>query len=368
MIEFLVWYLVLLISYLLILFLYMHFSSKFAFYENLVGFLGLSFVLFHILLFLNLMFQDVSSHSLSLSLFSLSLGLPILSFLIIISISSLVYIILKFGFKIQTFTRYKEKMMARFAKRSKLRNDIYRKIAHVSIFIGLFILWSIGTIIVQDYSGSTEGMIPDENNMLYLYIRIFTQPDSFNEVLFSLGWFYYLLFFFFYSFIILMFSIEFTRKTRYFSSPFNFICAIYLCDDEEEGYGAYLYFTLGQMIASFMCPPMVFLAILGMSSIADLMTSQVGIRIGKHKIRFNSNKSWEGTIAGCITSFIMCIFFLGFIWATIFTTIFFSIDIITKKPVNISDNLLIPMGCALVYVLIRYFLAIDYTTLLLIWI
>ena len=368
MIEFFVWYLVLLGSYLLILFLYMHFSYKFTFYENLIGFLGLSFVLFHVLIFLNLMFQDVSLHSLSLPLFLLSLGLPILSFLIIICISSLVYIILKFGFKVQIFTKYKENMMARFAKRSKLRNDIYRKLAHVLIFIGLFILWSIGTIIVQDLSGSNEGMIPDENNMLYLYMRIFAQPNSFNEVLFSLGWFYYLLFFFFYSFTMLMLSIEFTRKTRYFSFPFNFVCSIYLCDDEKEGYGAYLYFTLGQMIASFICPPMVFLAILGISSIADLMTSQVGIRFGKNKLKFNSNKSWEGAIAGCITSFIICIFFVGLIWAAIFALIFFIVDIMTKKPVKISDNLLIPIGCAVVYVLVRYFLAIDYTTILLIWI
>ena len=314
------------------------------------------------------MFQDTSLHSVSLPLFVLSLGLPILSVLIIIFISSLIYIILKFGFKFQIFTKYKENMMSRFAKRSKLRNDIYRKLAHVLIFIGLFILWSIGTITVQDFSGSTEGMIPDENNMLYLYMRIFTQTDSFNEILFSFGWFYYLLFFFFYSFTLLMLSIEFTRKTRYFSFPFNFVCSIYLCDDEKEGYGAYLYFTLGQMIASFICPPMVFLAILGISSIADLMTSQVGIRIGKHKLRFNSNKSWEGTIVGCITSFIICIFFVGLNWAAIFTLIFFIVDIMTRKPVNISDNLLIPMGCALVYVLVRYIFAFDYTTILLIWI
>ena len=368
MIEFFIWYLLLFISYFFILFLYMHFSNKKVFYENLFGFAGLSLVFINVLILLNLMFQESTLHSLTLPLFLLSLGLPILSFLIITCISSLIYIILKFGIKSQIFTRYKESMFARFSKRSKLRNDIYRKLAHVLIFIGLFVLWYIGAFIVKDISGSTEGMIPYEDNMLYLYIRIFIEPNSFNDVLFSLGWFYYLLFFFFYSFTILMFSIEFTRKTKYLSSPFNFICAIYLCDDEEEGYGAYLYFTLGQMFASFICPPMVFLAILGISSIADLMTSQVGIRVGKHKVKFNSNKSWEGAIAGCITSFIICIFFLGLVWAMIFTFIFFIIDIITKKPINISDNLLIPMLCAIVYVIVSFFLAIDYTTIFLIWI
>ena len=117
----------------------MHFSNKKVFYENLVGFTGLSVVFFNVLILLNLMFQDSSLHGLTLPLFLLSLGIPILSFLILICISSLVYIIIKFVNKSQIFTKYKENMIARFSKRSKLRNDIYRKLAHVLIFIGLFV-------------------------------------------------------------------------------------------------------------------------------------------------------------------------------------------------------------------------------------
>jgi dolichol kinase len=189
-----------------------------------------------------------------------------------------------------------------------------------------------------------------------------------NAVLFELGWFYYLLFFFFYSFTLFMLSMEYTRKTKNFTFPFNFICSIYLCDDEEEGYGAYLYFTLGQMFASFLCPPMVYFAILGISSIADLMTSQIGIRYGKRKIKINESKTLEGTFAGCITCFIICFLFIGLIWAIIFTLVFFIIDILTKKPINVSDNLLIPIVCAIMYVIIRYFFNLDYFTFILVWI
>ena len=368
MIIFFGWFMVLLTSYFLILFLYLHFSDRKALYENIVGFGALFMVSIHILLFLILMFQDITLHPTILPLWLITLGLPIIVILIIMLFSSLLYITIKFGFKSEVFSRYRVNMTKRLLKRSKIRNDIYRKIAHVLIFITLFILWYIGIIVVKDFSGSTQGMIPYENNMLFLYIRLFTEPDSMSDVLLALGWFYYLLFFFFYIFTLFMLAMEYTRKTRYLTFPFNFICSIYLCDDEEEGYGAYLYFTLGQMFASFLCPPMVYFAILGMSSIADLMTSQIGIRYGKRKIKINGSKTWEGTLAGCITCFIICFFFTGIVWALIFTLVFFIIDILTKKPINISDNLLIPICCALIFVLIRYIFNLNYITIILTWI
>ncbi|MCJ7650841.1 MAG: hypothetical protein MUP85_19695 [Candidatus Lokiarchaeota archaeon] len=367
MIIFFGWFLVLFTSYFIISFLYLHFSDKKALYENIVGFGALFVVLIHILLFLIVMFQDLTLHPTILPLWLITLGLPIIIFSIIILFSSLIYIIIKFGFKSGVFERYRVNMTKRLLKRSKIRNDIYRKLAHVLIFIGLLILWYIGITVVKEFSGSIQGMIPYENNMLYLYLRIFTEPNSMSDVLFALGWFYYLLFFFFYSFTLFMLAMEFTRKTRYLTFPINFICSIYLCDEEREGYGAYLYFTLGQMFASFLCPPMVYFAILGMSSIADLMTSQIGIRYGKRKIKINGSKTWEGTLAGCITCFIICFFFTGMLWALIFTLVFFIIDVLTKKPINISDNLLIPICCALIYVLIRYFFSLNYFTIFLSW-
>jgi dolichol kinase len=368
MIEFYIWFSILFIFYFLILFLYLQFSDKKVLYENIIGFGALFMVIIHVLLFLILMFQDITLHPIILPLWLTTLGLPIIIISIIILFSSLVYVIIKFGFKSEVFTRYKENMTKRLIKRSKIRNDIYRKLAHVLIFIVLFLLWYIGIIVVKEFSGSVEGMIPYENNMFYLYLKIFTEPNSMSDVLFALGWFYYLLFFFFYSFTLFMLAMEFTRKTKYLTFPFNFICSIYLCDDEEEGYGAYLYFTLGQMFASFLCPPMVYFAILGMSSIADLMTSQIGIRYGKNKIKINKSKTWEGTFAGCITCFIICFFFLGTLWAVIFTLVFFIIDVLTKKPINISDNLLIPISCALIYVLIRFLFNLNYFTIFLSWI
>jgi len=143
-----------------------------------------------------------------------------------------------------------------------------------------------------------------------------------------------------------------------------------LSEDEKRGYGTYLYFAIGQMFAAFLCPPMVFFAILGMSSIGDLMASQVGIRHGKRHISWNQKKTWEGTIAATISCFFICLFFIGIIWGVIFSIAFLLFDLFTGKGfrnVNLSDNLLIPIGCALLYLFIRFFFNLDYYTMILIW-
>ena len=90
------------------------------------------------------------------------------------------------------------------------------------------------------------------------------------------------------------------------------------------------------MFAAFVCPPMVYLAILGISSISDLMTSQIGIRMGKKHIDWNKNKTWEGTIAGTITTFIISLFFIGLYWSLIFSIIFSSYEFTDIK--SAPDN------------------------------
>jgi len=121
------------------------------------------------------------------------------------------------------------------------------------------------------------------------------------------------------------------------------------------------------MVAALLTPPMVFLTILGLSSLADLATSQLGIRYGKNKIKWNNDKSWQGTIAGLVVCFIICLLFLGFYWALIFTLAFLVFDIFTNEPLNISDNLLIPIGCSIIFLLIRFFGNLDYYTIILNW-
>ena len=184
-------------------------------------------------------------------------------------------------------------MEERWAKRmsgiSKVRRDTYRKISHVLIFFGLFIIWASGYDIVMKSEKKWAGMIPQDNNTLFLYLHLLKEPESIRFVLYQLGWFYYLIFFFFYGFCLFLLVNELTRKTKYVAFPFNLLPKLVMSEEEIESYGTYLFFAIGQLFAAFICPPMVFFAILGMSGIADLMTSQVGIRWGKRHIKWNKN-------------------------------------------------------------------------------
>ena len=367
MTEFLYWFLLILFSYFIVLFCYMHFSYKKEVLNNFLGFSALFLTFLVIVIVVLLMFQDTTLYSSTIPIFSLSFGLPLLIIGAIVLISSVLLFLFKKFFKNKDLSKFWNSLEEKSNKRSKLRGDTYRKIPHVLIFIGLLFIWYLGVSIVKDLIGSISGMIPDENNMFLLFLTIITEPGSISAVLFSLGWFYYLLFFFFYMFCFFMLANEFTRKAKRLAFPFNFLCKVLLCEEEKRSYGTYLFFAIGQMVAALITPPMVFLTILGMSSLADLATSQVGIRYGKNKIKWNNEKSWQGSIAGVIVCFIICTLFIGIYWALIFTFAFFIFDVFTNKPLNISDNLLIPLGSSLIFLFVRFFFNFNYYTIILMW-
>ena len=361
-------FLILLGAYFLILFFYMHFSYKPDVLNNVFGFGALIFTFFNILLVLSLMYQESILYLEIIPIFSYTLVLPIFIISIVIVISTFILFLIRKYTKKKDFNKFWMRVEENSKKRSKLLRDTLRKIPHVIMFVGLFVVWFIGSRFVFDFSGSTSGMIPEVQDMARLYFNLIKNPNAISEVLFSLGWFYYLLFFFFYTLNLIMLANEFTRKTKKLAFPFNFACRIFFHEEERLNYGAYLYFTLGQMFAAFITPPMVFFAILGISSISDLLTSQIGIRYGKHKIRWNNEKSWQGTIAGVVSCFIISLLFMGVFWALIFSVAFLIFDIITNKPLKLSDNLLLPIGLGLLFTIIQFTFQLEFYTILLTWI
>jgi hypothetical protein len=76
MVEFLYWFILISISYFLVLFSYMHFSYKKEVFNNFFGF-GALFLTFTIIIIIELlMFQDMTLYSDTIPIFSLALGLP----------------------------------------------------------------------------------------------------------------------------------------------------------------------------------------------------------------------------------------------------------------------------------------------------
>ncbi len=360
MVYFTLIFILILVSYFSVIYAYSHYSNKHDVMNNLIGFIALLTVFFHILLLEILMYQDFTLHLDLVPGFLFGFSFPIAINLLLILSTSFLVILFKKCFKSKDLKKFQSRMELKLAERSKARSDTYRKIPHILIFIGLLVLWLIGAVFVNNMSGSTEGMIPVENNMFKLYIQLITTSANTKDVLFSLGWFYYLLFFFFYIFCIFMLFNELTRKSKRVSYPFNFFCSMFLCEDERNSYGTYLHFSIGLMFTSLITPPMVLLSILGICSISDLMTSQIGIRFGKNHIKWNQDKTWEGAVAGILSAFIICFIFVGPVWALIFTAVFFVFDIFTMKPLKVSDNLIVPIACGIFYLFIRFFFNLDY--------
>jgi len=310
--------------------------------------------------------QDDSLRSFFVPLWLIVLGSPLVIIGLLVLFSTGLSRSAKENTK-QKISNYVNKLENKIETWSKSKKDVLRKLNHVILFVFLLISWSIGLSLVLFFAGSSAGMIPEENNMFLVYLKLLNNPNSIDEVLFSFGWFYYLLFFLFYIFCLFTLANEFTRKSKYFSFLFNVFPKLYLSAEEKKSYGTYLYFAIGQLFASLICPPMIFFAILGIGSISDLSTSQVGIRFGKIHISWNKDKTWEGTVAGVLITFWICLFFVGILWSFIFTLIFFICDIFTRKPIKISDNLLIPIACSLAYVGIRFLFNLNYYSILAGW-
>ncbi|MFW9972343.1 MAG: hypothetical protein ACFFDF_19310, partial [Candidatus Odinarchaeota archaeon] len=331
------------------------------------GFISLLFVFFNIVLFLLYMNLDLSLQPFFIPLWLMCLGVPMLLVGILILFSSgVIYLIQKDSHK--DFSKLSLKLEEKRKNWSKAKKDILRKLNHILIFIGLLFIWYIGLFLANIFTGSSAGLIPEENNMLLLYLRIISIPNSITNILFSFGWFYYILFFFFYIMCMFMLANEFTRKSKKFYFPFIFFTKIYFSEREKQRYGTYLYFAIGQMFAAFVCPPMIFFMTLGTASISDLMASQIGIRFGKNHIKWNQNKTWEGTFAGTLFTLVLGFIFVGIFWSIIFSLVFLFIDIFTEKPFNLSDNLLIPIAFSLIYIFIRFFFNLNYYTMILFWI
>ncbi|MFO8019990.1 MAG: hypothetical protein R6U96_15300 [Promethearchaeia archaeon] len=359
------WFLLLIFSYFLLLFGYLHFSDIEDIKNNFLGFGALFFVFIHLLIFLNLMYQDPHLMSNITRMWELILGMPLLFIGSLMIMWSGLVLVYKAIFGSKDFSKLEVKSQEKMMKMEKAKRDSYRKISHVLIFIGLFIVWYLAVDYVKNSGEPWVGMTPAENNMLKLYFRIISERCVIKDIILSLGWFYTLIFVFFYSLCMLFLVNEITRKTKYFRFPFNLLPKMVMTEDEIKSYGTYLYFAIGQMFAAFLCPPMVYFAILGMSSIGDLMTSQIGIRFGKRKILWNKKKTWMGNIAGTITSFLICYIFVGLWWSLIFTIAFICIDLFTNEPFKVSDNLLIPIGCTILFVLLRFYLDLNYVSLIL---
>ena len=120
---------------------------------------------------------------------------------------------------------------------------------------------------------------------------------------------------------------------------------------EHYTVAAYTHFTVAYLAVAITVPPLLLLGILCLGCFADPAASMVGMNFGKHKIKWNQ-KTWEGTIAGLLATFISMIWFVGPIYALFGTIIFGITDLLSPKPMRLSDNLTMPIITTIIFVIL----------------
>jgi dolichol kinase len=137
-------------------------------------------------------------------------------------------------------------------------------------------------------------------------------------------------------------------------------------EKEKETLGPHIYLVAGILFAIIIFPAPIAMAVIAVSGLGDATATIVGVTKGKHKIRPKlSKKSWEGSIAGMIASFVfgfiafIALAFLpaynvfsgdiskliltGVVVNAVAVPVFFAIDYFTPSPLPFSDNLLNPV-------------------------
>ena len=108
-------------------------------------------------------------------------------------------------------------------------------------------------------------------------------------------------------------------------------------------------FFIGCFFAAILFEPKIAIASISVLSLADAISTIVGTYYGKHKIRINKSKTYEGSSAFLIASFLILLFFVNPFKAFIVAIFATFAEMIPK----VDDNLTIPIvvGIALTVLL-----------------
>ena len=90
-------------------------------------------------------------------------------------------------------------------------------------------------------------------------------------------------------------------------------------------------------------------------SVGDSFSTLIGVHFGRHKTKVNPKKSWEGTLAGLVASFMVCILYLSYVNPSllvmniIIAIVAASVGMFMEvMPFRVNDNLLMPFSVGII--------------------
>jgi dolichol kinase len=107
-------------------------------------------------------------------------------------------------------------------------------------------------------------------------------------------------------------------------------------------------FYFGCFLVTILFEPYIAIASIAVLALADSMSTLVGYFIGKHKLPINRKKSWEGSTAFFITSFLVLFFFTDPVKASVISIFAAFVEMLPK----IEDNIGVPLATGILMLLL----------------
>ncbi|MCF2140901.1 MAG: hypothetical protein K9W44_12665 [Candidatus Lokiarchaeota archaeon] len=242
--------------------------------------------------------------------------------------------------------------IAHTANAQELKIDLKRKFYHIFVFCLIFGFLLSSNLILQ----SNANKVPDSDLHQDLLSSFwgFEDPLFFIKIIFirqSLPLGQTITFLFMYGAMIVLLFNDLTRLSQNLQFIMHKESQKIMRYKELDTLASYTHFAVAYLFSSIILPPMLFLAALCLGSFADPAASIFGLKFGKIKYKWNS-KSLEGTLAGFFFAIISMFWFVGPIYAVVGALCFVIVDLFTPKPIQLSDNLLLPIIITIAYIIL----------------
>jgi dolichol kinase len=142
-------------------------------------------------------------------------------------------------------------------------------------------------------------------------------------------------------------TVEYVRLRTYPLRLFDFLVNKMLRGHERTSMAAYVYWFAGSLPVILLLSKPLAMITIAVTLLGDTLAAIVGVALGRHKLPTNPSKSWEGTIAGTVTSFLVAMLLSSILLSSpslplsiIAAAAFATVDVI-KLPID--DNFLMPI-------------------------
>lgn len=113
-------------------------------------------------------------------------------------------------------------------------------------------------------------------------------------------------------------------------------------DQFMPAWGAFT-FVKGFLVACLLFPKDIALSAMIILTFGDGFSTLVGVHFGRHKLPWDKKKSYEGFLAGLLTSFLGALLFVSPLLAFFASFVGMIVESVKKPHVIFDDNMLIPL-------------------------